>query len=488
MLTPAEEMGLGGMYLAGRVLQAFYKLDEKTLIELMQRIRDESLRRHVVYLREGVVETIRLLPCPLPMLSDQLAYLHHVSLTMHNALKRLPELYLQDVAVREVLRIPPEEERWLLECWGPSHQESNPIFGRLDAVVNFHSPMWKDSLKLLEPNLSGIGGLNIVPMCEAIMAEVVFPLLQSYDPALHLEVGQDIRDLLMQEVLDHLDAIGRKAHNLCFVEPKYAASGVDEQEDVARFFHDRHGLKVMHADPAELSIRGEEVYYDGERVDVAYRDYQVTDLLSLEKRGANIEPMRLLFRQNRVVSSIAAELDQKSCWEVLTDPRFSKYFGPEERQVFRRHVLWTRLLHERRTGLPNGQTGDLLPYVREERESLVIKPNRAYGGEGVLIGLSATQAEWDAAMEQALADRERWVVQQVASLPVNEFPVVDDDGKTHLEPFHTVVGFAPTRHGLSILGRASQKQVVNVAQRGGVCVIATGHPPERLVGPAEVTG
>ena len=39
MLTPAEEMGLGGMYLAGRVLKAFYTLDENTLIELMRRIR-----------------------------------------------------------------------------------------------------------------------------------------------------------------------------------------------------------------------------------------------------------------------------------------------------------------------------------------------------------------------------------------------------------------------------------------------------------------
>jgi hypothetical protein len=258
---------------------------------------------------------------------------------------------------------------------------------------------------------------------------------------------------------------------------------VDEQEDVARFFHDRHGMKVMHADPAELSIRDEEVYYDGERVDVAYRDYQVSDLLNLEKHGTNVEPMRLLFRQNRVISSIAAELDQKSCWEVLTDPRFSKYFGPEERQVFRRHVLWTRLLADRRTLLADGQTGDLLPYVRDERETLVIKPNRSYGGEGVLIGIATPQSEWESAIERGLHDSDRWVVQQVASLPVNEFPVITDDGRMHMEPFHVVVGFAPTRHGLSILGRASQKQVVNVAQRGGVCVIATGHPPGRLVGP-----
>jgi len=42
-------------------------------------------------------------------------------------------------------------------------------------------------------------------------------------------------------------------------------------------------------------------------------------------------------------------------------------------------------------------------------------------------------------------------------------------------PLYTVMGFAPTKYGLAILGRASQKQVVNVAQRGGLCGVMLGH-------------
>jgi hypothetical protein len=64
---------------------------------------------------------------------------------------------------------------------------------------------------------------------------------------------------------------------------------------------------------------------------------------------------------------------------------------------------------------------------------------------------------------------------------VCEFPVVGADGKVHDEPFYTVMGFAPTRYGLATLGRASQKQVVNVAQRGGMCAVLLGHPPAGLV-------
>ena len=484
MLTPAEELGLSGHSLAGRVRKAFYKIPEKELLELIDRVREEAFRRHLIYLRDGELDTIHVLPCPVTVLPDQVAYIHFVTLTIQNALKRFPELYLQDPAVRDILRLTPDEDEWLEQCWGASQRENNPIFGRLDAMVDFTSPMWKDTFRFVEPNLSGIGGLHLVPTCDGVVRDVIVPTLLALDPSLQLDPAADIRELLMQEVLDHMEAIGRKGRNVCFVEPKYAGSGPDEQEELARYFHDRFGTKVMHADPAELTLSGDEVIYNGDPVDLAYRDYAVADLVALGQQGVSVEPMRALFRQNRIISSIAAELDQKSCWEVLTDPALTrKYFSADERQVFRRHILWTRLLTDRRTLLPDGQTGPLLEYVRDERESLVLKPNRAYGGQGVAIGHVQTQAEWEAGIERALADRDRWVVQQLASIPVNAFPVVDSAGVVHTEPFYIVMGFAPSRYGLSIMARASQKQVINVAQRGGMCAVLVGRPPPRLLGP-----
>jgi hypothetical protein len=479
MLTPAEEVGLSGRSLAGRVHAALARIPEPTLAALMRRVEEEASRRHLVYLRDGVVDTVRVLPAPITVLEEQLAYVHFVSLTLLNALKRLPELYLQDFAVRDVLRISPAEEQWLWECWGPSHLESNPVFGRLDAVVDFGSPTWRDSLRFVEPNLSGIGGLHLGPTCDAIITDVVLPVLRAHDGRLLLAVGQDIRDLLMQEILDHLETIGRPGRNVCFVEPKYAESGIDEQQALVRYFHDRHGLRLMHADPAELTLEAGEVRYRGDRVDLVYRDYGVTDLLELQREGADVEPMRALLRQNRVISSIAAELDQKGCWEVLTDPQLTRrYFTAEERQVFRRHVPWTRFLADRRALLPDGRTGDLLEYARRERESLVLKPNRTYGGVGVTIGPAVTGPDWEAAIERALADEgDRWVVQQAATIPVQEVPVAGPEGAVRSEAFYTVMGFAPTRYGVATMARASQMRVVNVAQHGGMCAVLVAHPP-----------
>src|SRR5262249_42735355 len=147
------------------------------------------------------------------------------------------------------------------------------------------------------------------------------------------------------------------------------------------------------------------------------------------------------------------------------------------------HVLWTRLLSDRRTVLPDGQEGGLLEYVRKEHESLVLKPNRDYGGHGIVLGHLLSRAEWEAEMDKALADKERWGGEQLAGIPGSEFPGVGPDGQIHVEPFYTVMGFAATRDGLAILGRASQKQVVNVAQRGGMCGVFVGHPPAHLIGP-----
>jgi hypothetical protein len=333
-----------------------------------------------------------------------------------------------------------------------------------------------------------VGGIHLGPACERLLADVVLPVVQKFDPLLDMEVGQDFREIFMQELLDHALAVGRAGQNVCFIEPKYADQGPDEQEVLAEYYRARHGLTIVHADPTELYVKDGEVYYDGIQVDVAYRDYEIRDLIRLENElGTTLDAVRLLFRQNRIVSSLAGEFDHKSCWELLTDQQLTqKYFTAEERQIFRRHILWTRVLSDRETLLPDGETGDLLEFVREHHDMLVLKPNRSYGGDRVVIGVAVDAAQWQREVATALADPEPWVVQRLAGLPVHEFPVVDMDGEVHIEPFYTVMGFAPTKYGLGIVGRSSQKQVVNVALRGGMCGILVGRPSGRLVGPGTI--
>ncbi|MGE0606247.1 MAG: hypothetical protein AB7O62_03900 [Pirellulales bacterium] len=485
LLTPAEELGLSGLSLDSRVRKVFYGMPPERMVELFHQVHEEADRRNLVYMRHGERDVINVLLRPLAAMPDQMNYLNFVSLTILNALKRLPDLYLQDPRVREMLPLDEDAEAMLRDCWGPLERETNPVIGRLDAMADFTSPMWKDSLRFVEPNLCGIGGIYMGPTCDAVLTEIVLPALQEFDPSLQMEAGMDLRELFIQEILDHLENVGRGRQNVCLIEPKYADTGPVEQAAMARYFHDRHGVNVLHADPAELHMRNGEVWYEDQRVDVAYRDYEVRDFLSLEReQGVDITPIRTLFQQNRMVSTLAGDFDHKSCWELLTDPELTrKYFNAEERQVFRRHILWTRILADRRTSMPEGEPCDLLEFVRKERDILVIKPNRAYGGEGVIIGHLSEESEWDDAIQLALTGPDQWVVQRLASIPVNEFPIIGEDGQVHIEPFYTVMGFAPTKYGMGILGRASQKAVVNVAQRGGMCGVLVGRPAGGFIGP-----
>jgi hypothetical protein len=473
MLTPSEEIGLQGRQLATRVQDALEQVPEPEIADLIKAIRREAEERHLIYQRDGVDDVIRLLPCPITLRPDQLGYTHYVSQTVLNCMKRLPDLYFASPEAREILRVTPREEEWIRECWTPAHREANPMFSRLDAVVDYSVAEWKDSIKFLEPNLTGIGGLHMAPTAMEVLADVVVPALMAQDPTIRLQLAEDIRELLLQDLLEHLDSIGRPEGQIVLVDPKYSIDGPDEMQGLIEYYQEHYGTTLLHADASELRLRGDEVYYGDTKIDLAYRDASVLDLIDMDAEGIDIAPMRALLKQNRVVSSIAAELDQKSCFEVVTDPAIAdKFLTAEEQAVMRRHVLWTRLVSDRRTTSPDEDQVDLLEFIRKDREGFVLKPNRSYGGEGVVVGHTTDQGKWESAIEFALRDdTDRWVVQQAAHIPVKSFHVMDDTGQVSLEPFNVVMGLAPSHFGVAMMVRASQSQVVNIAQHGGLCAV-----------------
>jgi carboxypeptidase Taq len=489
MLSPTEELGLSAKTLDSRVRRAAMHISAESLARLEQNLKADAWANAVVYERNGVTEAVRIMLRPLVVMPEQLAYLHHVCSRITDALRRLPDMYLSDPAVRTVLPLAADEEEWLREVWGPDHSRLNPVYGRLDAVCDFTGARWQDSLQFIEPNLSGVGGLHLAPVAEALVMRDIVPTLCAHDPDLKIELPRDQRDLFLQVLLDHARAVGRDGNNLCLIEPKYAGEGPAEQPWIRDFCRKRHGATVVHADPRELELIDGEVYFQDTKIDVAYRDYEARDLLALERsEGRKLDAMRLLFKENRVVSSFGGDFDHKSGFELFTDESLAaRYFSAEELQLFRRHVLWTRMVSPRRTSLPHGK-GDLPEFIRQHREQLVLKPNRGYGGAGIHIGASVEQGKWEHLIDNALKNADdphrSWVVQQAANLPVHEFPIVGPDGSISDEPFYTVFGFAATDHGIGTLCRASQRQVVNIALRGGLVALLIGHPPAELRAPA----
>ncbi|MGH7359468.1 MAG: hypothetical protein ACREJR_11705 [Candidatus Rokuibacteriota bacterium] len=82
---------------------AMHQVPEAELREFLGEIDRRARAEHLVYRRDDVEETIRVLPTPVTALPDQLANVQAATLALHNALKRLPQLYFDDPDGRALL-------------------------------------------------------------------------------------------------------------------------------------------------------------------------------------------------------------------------------------------------------------------------------------------------------------------------------------------------------------------------------------------------
>src|SRR5262249_30753540 len=142
-----------------------------------------------------------------------------------------------------------------------------------------------------------------------------------------------------------------------------------------------------------------------------------------------------------VANSLRCKIPHKKAFfAVLSDERRARLFDGAQQAIIRRHVPWTAVVREG-TVRRDGQDLDLIQYVRQHRDRLVIKPNDEYGGTGVTLGWETGESAWDAAIQKALDERDRgWVAQERIAIRRERFPVCADDA---VELRDMLVDFAP---------------------------------------------
>ena len=256
---------------------------------------------------------------------------------------------------------------------------------------------------------------------------------------------------------------------MALVMEKASGSNYIEFERMARFFT-RLGYPSIVTEPTEFSLRKREIWARGKKIDILYRDTTLPELSRLEEQGHDLTAFQEAFGRGQAVSSLEGEFDHKSVFELFTDPRYASYFSKEERAVFKRHILWTRLLRDVRTAGPDEKAVDLIAFTRKHQDGLVLKPNRLYGGKGVLFGAEVTGRVWEKKIEVALGEPGEWVVQQLGALRRKKFFRPHKKGACEKD-LYVVSGFFATNQGLGIVGRMSERTVVNVAQKGGLTPI-----------------
>ena len=340
------------------------------------------------------------------------------------------------------------------------------MFERLDTNLLIEDPAWIRPFRLLELNAVGVGCLHFMPTATELITAQLLPILQQ---ALAPRACQPITDarLLLRRTLEaHANAIGRKRLVIAFVERReISVGGADEMLAVSHWLNGQ-GLQTFVADPRELEVRNGEIVYKDTTIDVVYRDGALQELISIEQHGGHVEAMKHAFAHNQVVSALTGEFDHKSLFELLSSPEFAKSFTPSQRRTFRHCIPWTRLVRARKTDDIEGQDVDLPDFVRHHRDGLVLKPNRAYGGQDVAIGRDVTQAMWEETLQKALSHPDTWVVQAIAGIPQLEF-LDGNDAEGVVSEFVTV-GFTATHAGITFVGRSSSERIVNISRGGSL--------------------
>lgn len=455
------------------LLEAFGRLTTREAAELLSLVTAGAERKGFTYQRHGgMIETIHLMLLPAFYTDPQVAYLHGVSRAVKRGVEAVWREYFNDPELHKLLPFNPVEYRWLkgLRPAGPEEgpEAGVPLWYRLDAHAHMQEPGWKERISVFEINACAVGGIHYSPVAESLFFEIILPFLRPHLPKLPpMRKNPDLRDLLLGLMEHHAAAMGRKTLTVVFAEDTTLEEGITEGPYIVEHLRSR-GVEAYLADPRELYVKERDLFYRDAPVDIVYRNFELDDMIEMERNGDDVEGVKFAFSNNRVISALAGDLDHKSMWEVLGGGGFDRYFSKEDAAVFKKHLLWTRTVTERKTPGPlPGATVDLVPFVAKNREGLVIKPNRLYGGTGVVIGRNATDAEWERSIDKALREKGQWVVQSYNAPERAVFPLFEKD-RLVFEPHNVVYGFSSTSSGTGILGRVSKENIVNVAQQGGM--------------------
>ena len=237
------------------------------------------------------------------------------------------------------------------------------------------------------------------------------------------------------------------------------------------------GVPTIVCDPRDLEYvpsgfgrtggRAGGLYAHGRPIDLVYRRVLINDIVAREAEcRALLEAYAA--RAVCVANSLRCKIPHKKAFfAVLTDERYASLFSAEERAIIHEHIPWTAIVEDGRV-VRDGKAIDLLPHLRTHRDQYVIKPNDEYGGTGVTLGWETSDADWDAALERAVAERDRgWVAQQRIAVRRERFPVCESGGIVMRD---MLVDFAPYvfRGRLAgFLTRLSATGLANVTAGGG---------------------
>jgi hypothetical protein len=389
---------------------------------------------------------------------------------LSRVLDRFCDAYVEDARLRDELAVPAAEDA--LIRLDPGYPRPLRIC-RLDAFLQGYD------VKFLEFNADSPAGIGYTDVLyEGLRRAIELPRVNaefetSYAPML---------PPLVETLLDAYRSL-REARDDLPERPTLALVDVEGSPAVPEFritcdAARRAGLEALHCTLGQLEYDGSLLHADGEPVHLVYRRALLEDLpegdliaAARDRRAAVVNPFRARVANN------------KKLFALLQDPRFVHLVEERERQVIDETIPWTRVLRDARVRYGEWVV-DLLPFVSDNRERLVLKPASDYGGHDVALGMETPQSHWDRLVEEHQRAGD-FVVQEYVPVPEEMFPTVEHGHvqmrlkRFNINPFGIGGRYAGT------ITRISDQAVINVSAGGGLLPSVVGRHRRRLLAEEE---
>jgi hypothetical protein len=375
--------------------------------------------------------------------------------------ERVVSAALKDAGLFAQLHLRPEEERLARLSVG---------YGRACTSSRLDAFLLPDSLKCAEYNGEAPAGAGYSETLGQVFREL--PVMEKFFKRYQVHSYPLIAKLLDALIASYLDWGGTSRRpQMAIVDWREVPTWSEFEILKSRF--EKMGVPVVLADPRELEFNGKTLSAHGKTIDLLYRRVLINDIVA---RPQECAALIKAYEANAscVANTFRCKIPHvKAFFAVLTDEQNARLFSNDERELIRRHIPWTRVVAEVRTS-HYGDPIELLTFIREQRENLVLKPSDEYGGTGVTLGWETSKSAWDATIEKAISavstggDAGCWIVQERIPIRREVFPYITQQGS--VESKDMLVDFAPYLFRGRLAGfltRLSATGLANVTSGGG---------------------
>jgi len=389
---------------------------------------------------------------------------HKATNNIMSAIEKVADAFFTDPKFKNLLEL-----QNLVEKYAKMSQvyPRRQIVSRLDA---FYMPDSGD-IKFIEFNCDSPSGMGWHDVMVDMFKEI--PSLKKLGESFSLEADKFLdthTKMLLKKYHEHCSVKGTMpVENPLFAIVCARESTIKSDVQVIIDTLNSKGYNAIYADPRDFEYDGEQLTKDGKAVHVIYRD-AVQEFLDAPYYG-HTDPVLKAYEDGNIcfVNPFCSRVGGlKSVLAIMHDSSFSYLFTEEELDTIQKYIPFTRLVRDVETDF-HGETVNLPDFIKNNRKSLVLKPNSGYGGHGVIVGPTVSDEEWLETLKIAMTPGNTYVVQSLLDIPVDEFPIVENGEFKGFSSKNVNINFwAYDGEFGGAYVRAASGAIINVHQGGGM--------------------